>query len=68
MNFINVIGNIFFVDRFLGGAFLDYGTDVLRFSDLDQENRTDPMIAVFPRVTKCTFHKYGPSGTFPQTL
>ncbi|XP_059476338.1 innexin inx3 [Neocloeon triangulifer] len=63
LNFVNVIGNIFFVNRFLGGAFLDYGTDVLRFSELDQENRTDPMIAVFPRVTKCTFHKYGPSGS-----
>ncbi|CAB3379383.1 Hypothetical predicted protein [Cloeon dipterum] len=63
MNFVNVIGNIFFVNRFLGGAFLDYGTKVLQFSEMDQENRTDPMIAVFPRVTKCTFHKYGPSGS-----
>merc|ERR1711992_428594 len=23
----------------------------------------DPMMEVFPRVTKCTFHKYGASGT-----
>ena len=23
----------------------------------------DPMSKVFPRVTKCTFQKYGPSGT-----
>ena len=30
---------------------------------MNQENRTDPMIAVFPRVTKCTFHKFGPSGS-----
>jgi len=56
------IGNIFFVDVFLGGAFLKYGTEVVRYSGMDQENRTDPMIAVFPRVTKCTFHKFGPSG------
>lgn len=63
LNFINVVGNIFFVDVFLGGAFLKYGTDVVRYSGMDQENRTDPMIAVFPRVTKCTFHKFGPSGT-----
>lgn len=55
--------NIFFVDLFLGGAFLTYGTDVIRFSNMNQENRTDPMIEVFPRVTKCTFHKYGPSGS-----
>ena len=27
------------------------------------EDRADPMNVVFPKVTKCTFHKYGPSGT-----
>ncbi|XP_055616292.1 innexin inx3 [Toxorhynchites rutilus septentrionalis] len=63
LNFINVVGNIFFVDKFLGGAFLTYGSDVLKFSDMDQENRSDPMIEIFPRVTKCTFHKYGASGS-----
>nr|XP_022902438.1 innexin inx3 [Onthophagus taurus] len=63
LNFINVLINIFMTDKFLGGAFLDYGTDVIRYSNMNQENRTDPMVAVFPRVTKCTFHKYGPTGT-----
>nr|CAI5852600.1 unnamed protein product [Callosobruchus analis] len=63
LNFINVVGNIFFTDRFLGGAFMTYGTDVVNFSNMNQENRTDPMVAVFPRVTKCTFHKFGPSGS-----
>ncbi|XP_076266620.1 innexin 3 [Rhynchophorus ferrugineus] len=63
LNFINVIVNIVLTDKFLGGAFMSYGTDVVRFSNMDQENRTDPMIAVFPRVTKCTFHKFGPSGS-----
>lgn len=55
--------NIFFIDSFLGGAFLTYGTEVLKFSNMNQEQRTDPMIEVFPRVTKCTFHKFGASGT-----
>ena len=27
------------------------------------EDRADPMNVVFPKMTKCTFHKYGPSGT-----
>lgn len=63
LNFLNVIGNMFLVDRFLGGEFFSYGTNVLKFSQLDQEDRNDPMIAVFPRVTKCTFQKFGPSGT-----
>lgn len=30
---------------------------------MDQAERVDPMIYVFPRMTKCTFHKFGPSGT-----
>ena len=36
---------------------------VLSFANADQEQRFDPMIYVFPRVTKCTFHKFGSSGT-----
>merc|ERR1719450_937642 len=30
---------------------------------MEPENRTDPMNVVFPKVTKCTFHMYGASGT-----
>ncbi|KAL6431541.1 hypothetical protein ACFW04_007247 [Cataglyphis niger] len=63
LNFLNTVGNIFFVDTFLGGAFLTYGMDVVKFSNMNQEQRSDPMIEVFPRVTKCTFHKFGASGT-----
>jgi hypothetical protein len=51
------------VDKFLGGSFLTYGTEVIKYSNMNQENRSDPMIEVFPRVTKCTFHKYGASGS-----
>jgi hypothetical protein len=29
----------------------------------DPEDRVDPMSRVFPRVTKCIFNKFGPSGT-----
>ncbi|EDV53296.1 innexin inx3 [Drosophila erecta] len=63
LNFINVIVNIFMVDKFLGGAFMSYGTDVVKFSNMDQDKRFDPMIEIFPRLTKCTFHKFGPSGS-----
>ena len=35
----------------------------MEYSDMDQESRVDPMIYVFPRMTKCTFHKFGPSGS-----
>ena len=36
---------------------------VLSFLEADPEKRIDPMAVVFPRVTKCSFFKYGPSGT-----
>lgn len=62
LNFINVIGQIYFMNMFLGGQFTSYGTDVIKFTETDQDERVDPMIRVFPRVTKCTFHQYGPSG------
>lgn len=63
LNFVNVVGQMFFINTFLGGVFMDYGTQVLHWSDMEAEERTDPLIEVFPRLTKCTFHKYGPSGT-----
>ena len=31
LNFVNVIGQIYFIDTFLEGEFLHYGTDVLKF-------------------------------------
>ncbi|XKL67396.1 hypothetical protein PGB90_002887 [Kerria lacca] len=63
LNFINVVAQIYFVDYFLEGEFSTYGTDVISFTELEPENRSDPMARVFPKVTKCTFQKYGPSGT-----
>jgi hypothetical protein len=39
---------------------------VLHFAMLDDEERTDPMVKIFPKVTKCTFHNFGASGTIQQ--
>ena len=61
---VNVVGQIYFINFFLGGVFMTYGTEVIDFMNMDDANRTDPMMKVFPRVTKCTFHHYGPSGKF----
>lgn len=63
LNFINVVLQIYFMDYFLDGEFSTYGSDVLSFTNMDQEARADPMARVFPKVTKCTFRKYGPSGS-----
>lgn len=62
LNFINVVGQIYFMNLFLGGEFTTYGPEVVQFLEMDQEDRADPMIRVFPRITKCIFHNYGPSG------
>lgn len=63
LNFVNVIAQIYFIDYFLDYEFRTYGLDVLSFSEMEAEDRVDPMHKVFPKVTKCEFHKYGPSGT-----
>lgn len=63
LNFVNVFGQIYFMDFFLDGEFSTYGSDVVRFTEMEPEERIDPMARVFPKVTKCTFHKYGSSGT-----
>jgi len=63
LNLINVVGQMYFVDRFLGYEFSTYGMDAIKFSEMEARDRADPMAVVFPKVTKCTFHKYGPSGT-----
>ena len=36
---------------------------MLGMSEMEPEFRIDPMARVFPKMTKCTFHKYGASGT-----
>ena len=57
-----ISGQMFLLDRFFDGTFFTYGIEVMSFADRDQEDRIDPMIYVFPRMTKCTFHKFGTSG------
>lgn len=62
LNFFNVIAQMYIVDSFLGGTFSTYGLDVIKHTEIDPELRVDPMIRIFPRMTKCTFHRYGSSG------
>ena len=51
---------IYITDVFLGGAFLTLGPAVLKTED---SSEASPLDLVFPKVTKCTFRKYGPSGS-----
>lgn len=57
LNFVIAISQIGFTDYFLDGEFMHYGIDVIN------QNQIDPMTRIFPKITKCTFHKYGPSGS-----
>lgn len=63
---LNILVQLYLMDRFFDGEFLSYGLRILQLSEVPQEERGDPMVYVFPRVTKCIFHKYGASGTIQQ--
>ena len=58
----NVSGQLFLMDRFLDGTFFTFGIEVISFAMRDEEDRVDPVIYIFPRMTKCSFHKFGSSG------
>merc|ERR1711942_302544 len=63
LNLVNIIGQMYSMDSFFGGQFTTYGSEVLTVTNRDMEKRVDPMAKVFPKLSKCTFHRYGPSGT-----
>lgn len=63
---LNVIGQLLLTNRFLDGEFLNYGFSILKYTfslrDGQKHVDRDPMIKMFPRMTKCTFYTYGFSG------
>lgn len=56
LNILNIFLQIMLVDSFLQGNFLDLG---LRWVRDEQE----VLESVFPKVTKCIFHKFGSGGS-----
>lgn len=60
---VNIVGQMYLMNTFFDNEFFTYGLRIVNFSEMPQEERVDPMVYVFPRLTKCTFHKIGPSGT-----
>ncbi len=63
LNLLNVVLQMLMLDRFLGNQFSSYGTEVLKFTEWDEAVRFDPMIKIFPRMTKCDFYNFGASGS-----
>ncbi|XP_025206032.1 innexin inx3-like [Melanaphis sacchari] len=62
LNIFNIIFNIYITHKFLNESFLTYGIKILKYYQ-HPNNDLNPMEIIFPRITKCNFFKYGPSGT-----
>lgn len=58
LNLINVIGQIFFINYFLGGDFLTYGVDVLHYM-FGKSIKFNPMLRIFPNFAHCSVNMYG---------
>jgi hypothetical protein len=59
-NLFNICLQIYFTDRFLVGEFLPLGVNYIKE---DFKGKMDTLDMVFPKMTKCHFFKYGPSGS-----
>lgn len=57
------IGNLFFTNAFLGGEFFNFGPAALEYLRMTTTDPNNPLNEIFPKVAKCTWHKFGPSGT-----
>lgn len=57
------LGNLAFTNRFLGGKFFRYGLAAAKFVLQRAAEGDGPLDEVFPKVTKCTWHKFGASGS-----
>lgn len=61
LNLVNVVGQILFLNAFLGEEFASFGIDVIMFNHRPEKSIKNPVDRLFPTVTRCTYHKYGPS-------
>lgn len=67
LNLANVVLQMVLLDYFLNGKFWSLGKKYLQWnwqdaSDYEMSVKYDPLLEVFPRMTKCTFHRFGSSG------
>lgn len=57
------VGNLFFTNTFLGGEFFKFGASAIKYLGHDAADINNPLNEIFPKVAKCTWHKFGSSGT-----
>lgn len=73
LNLANVVLQMVLLNIFLNGKFFSLGTNFITWLQEDEFDsnsqldyglnvQVDPLLEVFPRMTKCTFHNFGPSG------
>jgi len=60
LNVMHVILQFYITNKFLAGQFLTLGPEIIGNG---VDSSVDVLDVVFPKVTKCTFYKYGPSGS-----
>lgn len=63
LSFAIAVGNLYFTNTFLGGDFFNFGKNALHYLTQPASSPDNPLNEVFPKVTKCTWYKYGASGT-----
>jgi innexin len=58
---LNTPIQFYFLNWFFDGLFYSYGINVLQYKTLKGQ-QNNPMTFVFPKLTKCSFYKFGSSG------
>ena len=67
LNVVNIFLHIIIWNQVFNKKFLTFGTDVIQYASSNGKTLThDPVTALFPKITKCNFHYYGPSGSLQQ--
>lgn len=63
LNLLFDIGELFFINYFVGGEFFTYGIEAIKLHYTDPHDRQDKMNTIFPKNTKCSYKIFGPSGS-----
>jgi len=61
-NLIITVVNFASIGYFLNADFLHFGTTWMRYTFYPSNETYNPMDSIFPKMTKCDFNRYGPSG------
>lgn len=61
-NFGIAISQFYFTDLFLGGEFMEYGTEMLEFATQTDPQECHPMTRIFPILSNCQHYAKGAGG------